>query len=42
VAMPLSRNLRRQLGDGSKEVEKQVERAGRKGLLSSRSQMQIN
>jgi hypothetical protein len=42
VAMPLSRNVKRQLGDGSKEVEKQVERAGRKGLLTSRSQMQID
>jgi hypothetical protein len=41
VAMPLNRNEKRQLGDGSKEVEKAVERAERKGLLTSRSHAQI-
>jgi hypothetical protein len=42
VEMPLSRNVKRQLGDGSKEIETAVERAGRKGLLASRSQQQID
>jgi hypothetical protein len=42
VDMPLSRNVRRQLGDGSKEIEKAVERTGRKGLLASRSQQQVD
>lgn len=42
VEMPLSRNVRRQLGDGSKEIEKAVERAKRKGLLASRSQVQVD
>jgi hypothetical protein len=42
VEMPLSRNMRRQLGDGSKEIEKAVERAERKGLLASRSQQQVD
>lgn len=37
VAMPVSRNERRQMGDGSKEVEAAVDRARRKGLLVSRS-----
>jgi hypothetical protein len=41
VAMPLNRNEKRQFGDGSKEVEKAVERAKRKGLLASRSNAQI-
>jgi hypothetical protein len=41
VAMPLNRNEKRQLGDGSKEVEKAVERAERKGLLASKSNAQI-
>jgi hypothetical protein len=38
VEMPLSRNVKRQLGDGSKEIEKAVERAGRKGLLPKQKQ----
>jgi hypothetical protein len=42
VAMPQTRNEKRQLGDGSKEVEKAVDRAGRKGLLISRSNIQID
>jgi hypothetical protein len=42
LPMPQSRNERRQLGDGSKEVDKAVERAGRKGLLISRSSAQID
>jgi hypothetical protein len=41
VAMPLNRNEKRQLGDGSKEVEKAIERAERKGLLASKSNAQI-
>lgn len=42
VAMPATGNEKRQLGDESKEVEKAVERAGRKGLLISRSNLQID
>jgi hypothetical protein len=42
VAMPVSRNERRQMGDGSKEVEAAVDRARRKGLLVSRSNAQID
>jgi hypothetical protein len=42
VAMPVSRNKKRQLGDGSKEVEAAVDRARRKGLLVSRSNAQID
>jgi DNA-binding transcriptional MocR family regulator len=42
VEMPLSRNMKRQLGDGSKEIEKAVERAERLGLLASRSQQQVD
>jgi hypothetical protein len=41
VAMPLNRNEQKQLGDGSKEEEKAVEQAERKGLLASRSTAQI-
>jgi hypothetical protein len=41
VEMPLLRNVRMQLGDGSKEMEQSVARAERKGLLVSRSQQQI-
>jgi hypothetical protein len=40
--MPPSRTERRQLGDGSKEVEEAVQRAQRKGLLSSKSNAQID
>ncbi|GAQ84437.1 hypothetical protein KFL_001890010 [Klebsormidium nitens] len=42
VEMPLSRNVRRQLGDGSKEIDKAVERAEKKGLLVSKSQQQVD
>jgi hypothetical protein len=42
VAMPVSRNERRQLDNGSKEVEAAVDRARRKGLLVSRSVAQID
>jgi hypothetical protein len=41
VHMPMSRNERRQLGDGSKAAEQTVERARRRGQLVSRSQLQI-
>jgi hypothetical protein len=41
VHMPMSRNKRRQLGDGSKAAEQTVERARRRGQLVSRSQLQI-
>jgi hypothetical protein len=42
VAMPVSRNERRQMGDGSKEVAAAVDRARMKGLLVSRSNAQID
>jgi hypothetical protein len=42
VLKPMSRNERRQLGDGSKGAEQTVERAQRRGILVSRSQLQIN
>lgn len=42
AAMPQTRNEKRQLDDGSKKVEKAVDRAGRKGLLISRSNIQID
>jgi hypothetical protein len=41
VEMPLSRTMQRQLGDGSLEIEKQVERAERKGILASKSEAQV-
>jgi hypothetical protein len=42
VEMSLLRNVKRQLGNGSKEIEKAVERAEMKGLLASRSQQQVD
>jgi hypothetical protein len=42
LPMPLNRNEKRQLGDGSKEAEKAVQRAVRKGGLASRSNAQID
>jgi hypothetical protein len=39
--MPLSRNEKRQLGDGSKATEQSVARAARRGQLVSRSQAQL-
>jgi hypothetical protein len=42
VLKPMSRNERRQLGDGSKGAEQTVERAQRRGVLVSGSQLQIN
>ncbi|GAQ87283.1 hypothetical protein KFL_003430020 [Klebsormidium nitens] len=41
IDFPLSRNEKRQLGDGSKAAEQTVERARRRGQLASRSQAQI-
>jgi hypothetical protein len=42
LPMPLNRNEKRQLGDGSKEAENAVQRAVRKGGLASRSNAQID
>ncbi|GAQ88843.1 hypothetical protein KFL_004630110 [Klebsormidium nitens] len=42
VTVPVSRNERRYLGDGSKAAEQTIERARRRGQLVSRSQAQIN
>jgi hypothetical protein len=39
--MPLSRNEKRQLGDGSKAAEQTIARAARRGQLISRSQAQL-
>jgi hypothetical protein len=41
VPLPLNRNERRQLGDGSKAAEQTVARAGRRGKLVSRSAAQV-
>jgi hypothetical protein len=41
VPMPLSRNERRQLADGSKAAEQTVARAGRRGQLVTRSDAQV-
>jgi hypothetical protein len=41
VQMPMGRNERRQLGDGSKVAEQTIERARRRGQLVSRSKQQI-
>jgi hypothetical protein len=42
VPMPLSRNEKRQLGDGSKAAAQTVERAARRGQLISRSGVQLH
>jgi hypothetical protein len=42
LPMPLNKNEKRQLGGGSKEVEKAVKRAVRKRDLASRSNAQID
>jgi hypothetical protein len=41
MPMPLSRNEKRQMGDGSKGAEQTVARAARRGQLISRSAVQI-
>ncbi|GAQ93252.1 hypothetical protein KFL_013900010, partial [Klebsormidium nitens] len=41
VAMPLSRNERRFIGDGEKVAEQAIERAERRGQLPSRSKAQL-
>jgi hypothetical protein len=42
VPMPLTRNEKRYLGDGSKAAQQTVERAARRGQLISRSGAQLN